>query len=280
MHNKNILELFDEANILLEKYIAKNNAPLSAGPLMQKNIVRLLNLFNKPPVLKYKINKDIYDYLFKQVDNKSYSKLENAVKLILQNLGYVNIYSEDVFKFVLYNKILINAIHESLNNNIFNASDFSSKKDYEKAELTPVSDIISKFVADRNTYVILFVLDLLPFDTVSILQDTMDMLAEIKYPEIQALYLTPCLAYLEYISEVMQRTYKYLYSTTVITDALVFLFLYMRYNSSIINAFKKVKYPNINFNYEYYYEQYLKDYVEAEKNKLNNFVLTKRLNIK
>ncbi len=279
MYSININDLFKDASILLEKYIAKSNQPLSAGPLLQKNIVKLLNLFNRPPKFNFKINLDIYNYLFKQVDNGSYNKLETATRLILQSLGYVNVFDKNVFKFILYNKILINAIHESLNRAIFKTNDFEDKE-YNKIELKPISSLIDDVTANRNTYVMLFILDLLPFDTVSIMHDILNMLAAINYKEIHALYLTPCLVYLQYISEVMQKTYKYLYNTSVITDALIFLFLYMRYNNSNIQQFKILKYPAIEFNYEFYYKQYLQQFVEAEKNKVSNFVLTKRLNNK
>ena len=267
LHNLNTL-----LSLNLEAYIPSENIPQSAGPLTKSNIVRLLNFFSKPRLFKYFINRDLYDTLIKQFKNNNFAKIKNSTILLLQSLGYVNVYNDDFFKFVMYNKILITAVHKSLSNLILVDREIKN----EKTKLEFATEITKTFANDRSSYPILFALELLPNDTSSLLADNITLIKEIDDKELIALYLTPNLVYLQFITELLVKTHQSLYNVAYYTDAIVYLFLFMRYNviTNYIQEYKAIKYPAIKFDYKKIYDLYLKDYVEEEINRMLNYTVT------
>ncbi|MGC8620279.1 MAG: hypothetical protein ACP5LA_07280, partial [Thermoplasmata archaeon] len=164
-------DLNDLLNINIEAYIPSENIPQSAGPLTKSNIIRLLNFFNIPRLYKYYINIDLYNFLIKQFNNNPLTKIKTSTILLLQSLGYVNVYNDDFFKFVMYNKILITAVHKSLSNLIL----VDKEKKNEKIKLEFATEITKKITSDRASYPILFALEFLPNDTASLLADNITL---------------------------------------------------------------------------------------------------------
>lgn len=268
--------LYDILNYNIESSL-QGNIPGSAKQYTQDSIIKLINFFNKPTKVNFKVEKHLYELLVNPLAEKIEKKstIHASLNYVMNTLGYQTFYSKKFVSYALALKVLVTAVNDAFKSGII----VDSRKKFileKEPNIVNLNELIQKYIDAKNDYINLFLIELIPNDTVSLLVENAEYLEQIDNKELLQLFLTPNIAYLQFTNEILIETYKSVMRASYYTDAIIFLFLFMRYHAitKYIQKYKIIKYPKIKCNYNDLYEYYFKKSVDIQLNKLETFVMT------